>query len=681
MNTRLIHGHISHIRLEPEKHAFSYPVFFLSVDLDEIDELDRTHRLFRHNRWGLLAIHDRDYLEPDTRSIADKARAKFEAAGLPLPARIQLITCPRFLGYLFNPVSFYYGLDAHGRLLGGLAEVNNTFGERNLYLLRDPQPAPSPYLAHFTAGKNFHVSPFNDLEGTYHFHFGPLQDTVDVRVDLEKKGRDVFKSQWQGKAIPLSDRSIVRTVSRYPLSGLLTMARIHWQAAILYFRKRLPFYTKPVPTSPTLLRKPEPTRLERRVCRLFLDRLSKCHRGSLHLTLPDGGEHRFGNDPSACEAHWQVRDHHFFRRLATAGDIGVGEAFMAGEWTSKDPANVLKFLVLNLDQLEVPGLKAKLMTALVHWFQHRMNANTRYRSRRNIQAHYDLSNDFFKLFLDPSMMYSSAVFADARQSLEQAQQYKIRELIRKARIESHHHVLEIGSGWGSFALEAARLTGCRVTSITLSEEQLALARERARLEGLDDRVTFELRDYRDLQGQYDRVVSIEMIEAVGHAYLGSYFQAIDRALKPNGIVVLQAITIPDQRYEAYRKNPDWIQKYIFPGGHLPSLTSLSIAMTQHSRLGVEALENIGPHYARTLRCWREAFNRKAEQVKALGFDETFIRMWNYYLSYCEAAFATRSLNTLHLVITRPQNQNLDQDIRGICHQPANKIESTEGSLR
>lgn len=660
MQSRIVIGKVMHARLDPKRHAFAYPLFFLSLDPDELTELDRASRLFGYNRLRPLAIHDRDFLEPGERPLGDKARDAFAAAGLPRPARIQLVTCPRYLGYLFNPVSFYYGLDEHGDVLGALAEVNNTFGERTLYPLTRPEPAASPYLVHFSAAKNFHVSPFNDLEGVYQFDFAPPGDRIDVRVDLEKQGRIVFKSRWYGEGSPLTTAAILRAMARLPFAGLLTMARIHWEAAKLYFGKRLAFHPKPVPASPTLLRRKEPTRLESGVMNLLYTRLEQADRGALDVTGVDGSVRRFGNPNESRPASWVIRDHRLFRRLASAGDIGLGEAFMAGEWTSDDPAKVLEFLVLNRRHLEGEGLKARAAGAAMNWLRHRLNANSRRGSRANIQAHYDLSNDFFRLFLDPSMMYSCALFDEAHTTLEQAQQNKIRAIIDKARIEPHHHVLEIGSGWGSFALEAARLTGCRVTSITLSEQQLVLARERARLEGLDDRVTFELIDYRDVSGQFDRIVSIEMIEAVGHRYLKDYFGSIERLLKPDGLVVLQAITIPEQRYDRYRKRPDWIQKYIFPGGHLPSLGAIQESIAGHSRLMIEDLDNIGPHYAATLRMWREAFETNRDRVRALGFDDTFQRTWIYYLCYCEAAFATRTLNTLHLVLTRPHNRSLDQ---------------------
>jgi len=244
-------------------------------------------------------------------------------------------------------------------------------------------------------------------------------------------------------------------------------------------------------------------------------------------------------------------------------------------------------------------------------------------------------------------------------TLEQAQRNKLQAILRKARIRAGDHVLEIGCGWGAFALEAARETGCRVTGITISREQYELARRRVAEAGLQDRVTILLRDYRHVDGVFDRIVSIEMLEAVGHRYFGEFFQCCEKLLKADGIAVLQTITVPDHRYDEYRKGSDWIQKHIFPGGHLPSLGALCDAMARSSRLVVEHLENIGIHYARTLREWRHRFEKNLDGVAQLGFDRTFQRKWLYYLAFCEAAFETRSLGNLQMVLSRPHNANLD----------------------
>jgi cyclopropane-fatty-acyl-phospholipid synthase len=291
--------------------------------------------------------------------------------------------------------------------------------------------------------------------------------------------------------------------------------------------------------------------------------------------------------------------------------------------------------------------------------RHVARDNSHFGSRRNIREHYDLSNDFFGLFLDEAMNYSCGIYRTDEDTLEQAQRNKLQAVIRKARIGAGDHVLEIGCGWGAFALEAARETGCRVTGITISKEQYELARQRVAQAGLQDRVTILLRDYRHVDGVFDRIVSIEMLEAVGHRYFGDFFRCCEKLLTADGIAVLQTITVPDHRYDEYRKGSDWIQKHIFPGGHLPSLGALCDAMARNSHLVVEHLENIGIHYARTLREWRHRFEKNLDGVAQLGFDRTFQRKWLYYLSFCEAAFETRSLGNLQMVLSRPHNANLD----------------------
>jgi cyclopropane-fatty-acyl-phospholipid synthase len=387
--------------------------------------------------------------------------------------------------------------------------------------------------------------------------------------------------------------------------------------------------------------------------------LKKIVHGHLLLEMPDGTEHHYGDDSEPKRI--RINRPAFFSRLARAGNIGLGEAWTDGDWDSDDPTGILELLIHNIDALKKSGLTASIVKRFISLIGHTRNRNTKKGSRRNIHAHYDLGNDFYSLFLDPeTMMYSSALFNHPDEILAEAQRRKIHRLIELADIRPEHRVLEIGCGWGGFAIETARATGCKVTGITISEEQYTYARQRIAAEGLEDRVEILLCDYRDMAGTFDRIVSIEMLEAVGHQYYGTYLVACDRLLKPGGRVVLQVITIPDQRYNAYRANPDWIQKHIFPGGMLPSLTELSKAMTKYSGFTVEHLDNIGLHYAETLRRWRYAFAEQAEQLTAMGYDERFQRQWIYYLCYCEAGFQSRFTNNLHLVLTR-SGEDLDQE--------------------
>jgi cyclopropane-fatty-acyl-phospholipid synthase len=379
--------------------------------------------------------------------------------------------------------------------------------------------------------------------------------------------------------------------------------------------------------------------------------------GRLEVELPDGTSHAFGSPASARRARVRVASPAFFRRLILQGDMGIGESYVGGEWDADDLAAFLTLAAENEDAL---GLADPLLGALAMAddLRHRLRRNTRRGSRRNVAAHYDLSNEFFALFLDETLTYSSAVFESEDQPLADAQRAKYRRLAEKAAIGPGDHVLEIGCGWGGFALFAAREYGCRVTGITVSERQHAVARARVHAARLDDRVEVRLQDYRDVAGRFDKVVSIEMFEALGREHWPVFFAKIDEVLAPAGLVALQLITVPDHRFEAYARHCDWIQKHVFPGSLLGSLHHVTGAMSRASRLGVHHLEDIAPHYALTLARWRQAFLARLDGVRQLGFDERFIRLWHFYLAACEARFATRRLGDLQLVLTRPANPSL-----------------------
>ncbi len=398
--------------------------------------------------------------------------------------------------------------------------------------------------------------------------------------------------------------------------------------------------------------------IERLAQKAVLSHFAKIRRGYLEIQTPDGDCHAFGDESSALRGIVRVRDTQFFRRSLVGADIGFGESYMEGEWDSPDATAVLRVLAENMQHADERGFLANRIVRAGDRIRHFLNANTRLGSRKNIARHYDLSNDFFRVFLDETMTYSCALWRRPEETLREAQLGKIHALIAQARIGPNDHVLEIGSGWGALAIEAVHKTGCRVTTVTLSREQLAVVRERVNAAGLEDRITPMLCDYRDVQGQFDKVVSVEMLEAVGHEYLGTFFKTVDRLLAPNGIAAIQVITIPDQRYDRYRRSTDWLQKHIFPGAVVPSLTALTNAMTRDSSLMIERAENIGIHYARTLREWRQVFLANIDSIRGMGFDDRFCRMWDYYLRYCEAGFESRLLGTMHLMLTRPNNITL-----------------------
>lgn len=378
--------------------------------------------------------------------------------------------------------------------------------------------------------------------------------------------------------------------------------------------------------------------------------------GRLDVTWPDGSTSSHGASDTP-RAEITVRDPALFAKVALHGEIGFGESFVDGDWTSEDLPALLRLVTQNMSHLQLDGPSSSLRR-LAGWLRHRSRSNTRSGSRRNIHAHYDLSNEMFALFLDDTMTYSSAVFEDEAQDLADAQRNKYAQLAQSAGLRREDRVLEIGSGWGGFALWAAREIGCDVTGITISEAQLALAQERARDAGLEDSVRFVLSDYRDLEGKFDRIVSIEMFEAVGADHWSAFFASCARLLEPEGTLAMQMITLPDHRVAEYRRSRDWIQEYIFPGGELAAVGHVCQAAARSSELGIHGLVDIGLHYAETLARWRDRFFAQETRVRSLGFDTRFIRMWDYYLSSCHAMFAERHLSTVQTVFSRPGNHTL-----------------------
>ena len=391
--------------------------------------------------------------------------------------------------------------------------------------------------------------------------------------------------------------------------------------------------------------------LDRLGRRLLLTTLRGAEKGRLTL-VENGRETTFGADGSV-DITITVTDPRFYGVVAFGGAIGAAEAYMYGYWTCSDLTQVVRFFLQNREVLE--GMDSGIarfaspLRKVLHW----VNRNTRSGSRRNIAAHYDLGNDFFRLWLDPTMMYSSAVFEREDMSLEEASIAKLDRICRKLELTPDDHVLEIGTGWGGVAVHAAREYGCRVTTTTISREQYEYAKQRVADAGLSDRVELLLEDYRDLDGQYDKLVSIEMIEAVGNDYMDTYFDQCARLLKDDGMMLLQAITIADQRYESALKSVDFIQRYIFPGGFLPSVTAILQSVTESSNMRIYHLEDIGAHYAETLKRWREAFARNLNRIWTMGYGEEFLRMWHYYYCYCEGGFKERAIGTVQVLFVKP----------------------------
>ncbi len=401
----------------------------------------------------------------------------------------------------------------------------------------------------------------------------------------------------------------------------------------------------------TLLRKP------------LLATLRRFRLGRLQLELPDGTVEQFGSstEDGGPRARITVRNPDFFRRCALYGNVGLAEAYILGAWETPDIRAALEWFIVNLHADEkargssqrLPGIG---LLRFMDRIRHRLRPNSKTMSRRNIEEHYDLGNEFYRLWLDPTMTYSSARFTRPDQSLEEGQFEKYDALCRKLKLTADDHVLEIGCGWGAFALHAATNYGCRITGVTISPSQHEEATRRVREAGLEDRIEIRLQDYRDLDGQFDKIVSIEMLEAVGDEFLETWCAKCHEVLAPGGLLAVQMITVPDCDHAELKRGADFIQKHIFPGSLLLSIGRMNQAMNRTGDLFLHDLEDLGASYTRTLREWHRRFNDRLDEARELGFSDQFLRKWNYYLKYCEAGFATRNISVVQGVYTRPANQ-------------------------
>jgi len=394
--------------------------------------------------------------------------------------------------------------------------------------------------------------------------------------------------------------------------------------------------------------------LQRLMRRRLFHRLRRIVAGGLSVTDGDG-VHCFGSpEETSLQARINVHDPRLYSKIAMGGALGAAESYLRGDWETPDLTAALRLFARNADVLTtVNRAGARLMRPRRSLWMWRRR-NTRSGSRRNIAAHYDLSNDFFALMLDPTMTYSCGIYDQDQATLQQASIAKYERICRQLKLTANDHVLEVGSGWGGFALHAARHYGCRVTATTISRQQHAWTRQRIRQAGLQHRVDLLLQDYRDLRGQYDKLVSIEMVEAVGEKMFDTFFGQCNRLLKTNGAMLLQAIIMPDDRYDQYRRGVDFINRHVFPGGFLPSFSAIGQSLRRATDFRLVQLEDFAHHYVRTLADWRYNFWQNIDQVRRLGFDEHFIRTWHYYLCYCEAGFAERQIGVSQIMLTRPQ---------------------------
>ena len=388
--------------------------------------------------------------------------------------------------------------------------------------------------------------------------------------------------------------------------------------------------------------------------KLLLGQLAKLEHGSIRIVEP-AGDHRFGKRTADCDlaVTVHVESAQFFADVAFGGTVGAGEAYIRGLWRCDDLTALVRIFVRNRDLMNgVDGRWAALTKPFLKLF-HTLNRNSKEGSARNISAHYDLGNDLYELMLDETMMYSCAIYSRPEATLHEAQVAKLDAICQKLALTPQDHLVEIGTGWGGLAIHAATNYGCRVTTTTISKEQHDYAKAKIEKLGLQNRITLLFQDYRDLTGQYDKLVSIEMIEAVGADFLDTYLAKCSSLLKPNGTMLLQAITIQDQFYESALGSVDYIQRFIFPGSFIPSITAIVSSATRATDLKLSHLEDIGPHYATTLRHWRERFFARLADVRRLGLNDSFVRMWEFYLCYCEGGFMERALGDVHILLSKP----------------------------
>jgi cyclopropane-fatty-acyl-phospholipid synthase len=392
--------------------------------------------------------------------------------------------------------------------------------------------------------------------------------------------------------------------------------------------------------------------IDRMAKKFVTHRLSRLRAGQVILVDAESTQ-SLGEPGSWGASELRVNDIRFYRMAVLGGAIGFAEAYLEGMWETDDLTSLLQIFVRNIEVAHTHQRGAARLAEPIRLMGHRLRQNSKLGSKKNIAAHYDLGNEFFALFLDETMTYSCGVFESANSSLHDASIAKLDRICQKLNLSSDDHVLEIGTGWGSFAVHAAREYGCKVTTTTISKRQHELACQRVRQAGLEDRVTLLLKDYRDLEGEFDKLVSIEMIEAVGNKYLDQYFASCSRLLKSDGEMLLQAITMPDSRYREYLRTVDFIQRYVFPGSCCPSPGAMARSISRSSNLRLTHLEDLTPHYVTTLAHWREQFHQQIEAVRELGYTERFERMWNYYLCYCEAGFAERYIGTVQMKLSKP----------------------------
>lgn len=635
---------VIHERLKPKRHGFQYKYLSYILPLDKLEKGDSGLKFLSFNKFNLQSIYESDYLFKGEGNLKERLYTLLNRFNIPNDSGLViLVTTPRFLGFVFNPVSFFFGYSKTGEFNWLVTEINNTFSERHCYLGVPNKIGEDLY--EIVSQKVFHVSPFFERKGTYRFKVIDIRKKLDIRIDLELENEKILISRICGDLKPIS----LFTLLKNPLLSLLTLPRIYWQALLLFGLRRLPVIPKPNPSSSLTIHAEPFSLVEQFSKNLILSKLRKVERGSLTIIFPDGRTEEFKGSMDGFNAILKLNNFKIFKRAILAGAIGVGESYVDGDWDSPDLGICLSFLLDNYSVLDEHKLQFFSPLRFFERIRHWLRSNSISGSRRNIYAHYDLGNDLFEAFLDPTLSYSSGVYISESDTLETAQRNKIQSVIDGLELNEGDHLLEIGSGWGSLAIECAHQKGCKVTSITISKEQYELAKKRVKESGLEQLVSIELKDYREVEGYYSKVASIEMIEAVGREFLPTFLKKIDSVLSRDGLVFLQAIIHPDKYYAEYLHKTDWIQKYIFPGSHLPSLSYIQEILVNETSLQIDSVNNIAQSYAKTLRAW---FDRFTSSKLPARYDSRFRRMWSYYLAGCEAEFKTNWLSLLQIRLVR-----------------------------
>jgi len=659
MHSAIYRGMIHHRRVAESNHEFRHAIDMVYLDLDELDDL-LGGRLTR-SRPGAIRFRRSDYLGDPNVPLADAVRSLVaERTSMTPLGPVRLLTNLRSFGHCFNPVSFYYCFAHDGEHLEAIvAEVTNTpWGERHAYVLtggeRDGLAATSGSF-----DKALHVSPFMGMDQRYLWRAPAPGSSLTVHIESRESDVRVFDATLDLRRSPLHRRGLAAMTLRHPTGTRRSMALIYAHAVVLRLKG---VRVKPRPGAGHSRAQAVTRRMILALAgRISTGRLTVREEGQPDAVLGPGG---------SVDATIEVRSPRVWPVIGR-GVRGCVEAYVEGLWDSPDLAAVFRVAARNV--AIVDPVRDHIAFVRMPWLRLRSGfaRNTAARSRRDIAAHYDLGNDLFRLMLDPLMMYSCGIFEHGDSTLREAQLQKLETVCEKLDLGPNDHVVEVGSGWGGFAIYAATTRACRVTTTTISPEQHAFATRRVEELGLQHLVDVRIDDYRELTGVYDKLVALEMIEAVGHQDFGTFFACCSALLAPHGTMLLQAITVDDRAYEVSKLARSFIRTYIFPNGCLPSRRVIADCLARRTDMTMVGLEDFSPHYAETLRRWRANFDGAAQEIARLGFDERFCRLWRAYLAYCEAGFEERRIGLVQMVIDKPAHPaRAAVTSRDSCDEPA-----------